>query len=398
MAQPTSSSSAPPGAAWDAALREVAGRPGLSDRLAHPASDLLLRFGESYARLAALPRAQRRRLQRTLKLGLAGVALLLALGLAPQTALAGTIIVDSGGACTLADAIIAANTDAAAGNCPAGSGADIIELQTNVGLTAALPALASEITIEGNGHTIRATAATAQFRVLEVTSSGNLTLQAGHHQRWQGKRLGIGYAGGGVLNDGRLTVQNSTISGNSATYSDGGGIANLGTVTVQNSTLTDNSATYSEGGGIYNTGTLTVQNSTISGNTAHWLEFPYGIGGGVRGIYNTGTLTVQNSTLFGNWARNGGGGIDNSGTLTVQNSILFGNVAYSCGGIGNGGTLTVQNSTLSGNRADRRGGGICNGGTLTVQNSTLSGNEASGGGTSTTIISGPAVASTTAAR
>ena len=62
-----------------------------------------------------------------------------------------------------------------------------------------------------------------------------------------------------------MTVQNSTLSGNSATY--GGGIFEYGgTVTVENSTLSGNSALI--GGGIHNDGTVTVQNSTISGNSA----------------------------------------------------------------------------------------------------------------------------------
>ncbi|MBR8840299.1 MAG: hypothetical protein DSM106950_41490 [Stigonema ocellatum SAG 48.90 = DSM 106950] len=68
---------------------------------------------------------------------------------------------------------------------------------------------------------------------------------------------------------------------------EGGGISNLfGTSTVNNSTISGNSAT--DGGGIYNLFGNTVNNSTISGNSA-------GLDGG--GIYNTqgGTSTV-NST------------------------------------------------------------------------------------------------------
>ena len=68
---------------------------------------------------------------------------------------------------------------------------------------------------------------------------------------------------------------------------------------MQNSTVSDNETKatvgngVADGGGIYNTGTLTVQNSTLSGNTT-------GGNGSGGGIYNTGTLTVQNSTLSGN--------------------------------------------------------------------------------------------------
>jgi len=58
---------------------------------------------------------------------LSAIALLLALGQAP--ALAATISVD-GTTCTLVDAITSANTNAAAGGCPAGNGADTIVLPT----------------------------------------------------------------------------------------------------------------------------------------------------------------------------------------------------------------------------------------------------------------------------
>ena len=50
---------------------------------------------------------------------------------------AATIIVDET-SCTLGDAITAANTDAAVGGCTAGSGADTIELTTDVTLTEAV--------------------------------------------------------------------------------------------------------------------------------------------------------------------------------------------------------------------------------------------------------------------
>jgi uncharacterized repeat protein (TIGR01451 family) len=178
--------------------------------------------------------------------------------------------------------------------------------------------------------------------------------------------------GGAIYNNGTLTVQNSTFSGNSA--DDGGGIANWGTLTVQNSTFSGNSA--DDGGGIANWGTLTVQNSTFSGNSAAF-------GGG--GIANQGALTVQNSTFSGNSA-DWGGGIDNlsGGTLTVQNSTFSGNSAHlGGGGISNWGALTVENSTFSGNsaRISRIFGGISNIGTLTVQHSVLQDGTPVGNGT-----------------
>ena len=160
--------------------------------------------------------------------------------------------------------------------------------------------------------------------------------------------------GGGIYNNylGTLAVQDSTLSGNSA--SEGGGIYNYGwnTLTVQNSTFSGNQAT-GTGGGIYNssTGKMTVQNSTLADNSA----------GTAGGIHNGGTLTVQNSTLSGNSATSNGGGIYSEDTLTVQNSTLSGNRAGHGGGIySSWGALAVRNSTFFGNQATAAGGGIYN--------------------------------------
>ena len=74
-------------------------------------------------------------------------------------------------------------------------------------------------------------------------------------------------SGGGIHNSGTLTVTNSTLSGNSASY--GGGIHNSGMLTVTNATLSENSASY--GGGIHNSGnssTATLNNMIVAGNGA----------------------------------------------------------------------------------------------------------------------------------
>jgi hypothetical protein len=130
-----------------------------------------------------------------------------------------------------------------------------------------------------------------------------------------GLTLTNGYAlagdGGGIFNDGMLTVTNCTLSDNSASMG-GGGILNGGTLTVTNSTLSDNSAS-DDGGGIVNGGTLTVTNSTLSGNTSAF-------GGG---IFNDGMLTVTNCTLSDNSASMGGGGIYNYfGPSALANTIV----------------------------------------------------------------------------
>jgi predicted outer membrane repeat protein len=88
------------------------------------------------------------------------------------------------------------------------------------------------------------------------------------------------------------------------------------------------------GGGIY--GSATVENSTISGNSA-------GTSGG--GIYNNSSLDVTLSTITGNSAPSGGG-IYNVGSVEVSNTIL--NAGASGENIFNdGGTVTSEGYNLS---------------------------------------------------
>jgi hypothetical protein len=176
--------------------------------------------------------------------------------------------------------------------------------------------LNKNLTIAGPGAGLLTVSGNQASRVFEVASGATVALS--------GLTIANGFAsasggvttpdtGGGIFNSGTLTINNSTLAGNSADK--GGGIDNVGTLTVTSSTLARNSAGL-EGGGIVNGGTLTVRNSTLAGNFA-------GDGGGID---NFGTLTVSNSTLAGN-SGDAGGGIDNGGALTVNNTILAGNNA-----------------------------------------------------------------------
>ena len=127
----------------------------------------------------------------------------------------------------------------------------------------------------------------------------------------------------------------------------GGGIFNEGMVTVSYSTYSGNSAEAC-GGGIWNysDGTLAVSDSTFSGNSAV-------SGGGIcnAGMFVGGTVTVSNSTIADNSATDRGGGIYNDHTLTVRNSTLSGNRAFSGGGIHNQNsgatTSTLQNTIVA---------------------------------------------------
>ena len=74
--------------------------------------------------------------------------------------------------CTLADQIIAANTDAPAGACLAGNGPDTIVFRENHTLAHPLPPIRSTIIIEGGGYTV---SGDNHYQIFEV-DGGDLTI------------------------------------------------------------------------------------------------------------------------------------------------------------------------------------------------------------------------------
>lgn len=238
-------------------------------------------------------------------------------------------VITVGGGCNLASAITSANEDAAFGSCATGSGADELRLTGNVLLPAPLPLIDSDMTIVGNGFTIRRDPGAADFRIFEVD-----------------------------FNDA-LTLDNVVVSGGVAV--DGGGIRNDGTLTVRNSALVDNVATF-RGGAIQNFGTAVLEATTISGNSA--VTF----GGGVQ---NYRSMIITDSRIEDNHADSRGGGIhQGDGTLTITGSTISGNTVTGSTAGGGGGLFThysyspgvsLINSTISGNSVGAgKGGGIYN--------------------------------------
>jgi len=147
---------------------------------------------------------------------------------------------------------------------------------------------------------------------LDVTAGGSLLIDGGG---------GITISGGGnvqiftVTNGANLTLENLSLIDGSASV--GAGIYNSGTLTVNRSTLSGNSASIS-GGGIENYGTLLVKNSTLSGNSANF----YG-----GGIHNQATLSISSSTITGNNAQTGGGLYSTGTGLSLKNTIMAANSA-----------------------------------------------------------------------
>ncbi len=372
----------------------------------------------------------KRRLRHKLAVTVTGAALLLALSggatwaqpEAPEatiTVVNGQVAINANGQCSLIEAIQNANNktngrpnmDCAAGN---PSGADTIDLPSNglftlnnvqvtdVAGDIGLPWISTQMTINGNGSTIQRASNAPNFRVMAVGMQGNLTL---NNANVRGGYLAVTdyedyvIGGGGILNQGQLTITGSTVADNlclsNPYWCYGGGIFNTGTLTVSGSFIVDNevNAQYgSGGGGIYSSGNLTITNSIISGNEVGAKD---GLGGGVL---SSGTLIIQNSTFqdndaFGTYDTKGGA-IGAFGSTSISGSTFIGNEAVSdicdyynvanCdakgGAIANGrnGVMTISNSTLSDNRANRYGGGLVNYGDVTIVNTTITGNQGGG--------------------
>ncbi len=171
------------------------------------------------------------------------------------------------------------------------------------------------VTISGGGLTgvfQVASGTTASLSYLTIT--GGSALGAG----------GTSGLGGGIDNQGTLTVSSSTVS--SSTAIDGGGVANEagGVLMLVASTLSNDTGT--SGGGLYNAGSASLVNDTIALDSA--------LNGG--GVYNTGTLSAVNVTIADNTATatGTGGGLDvASGSVSIDNTIVAQN------------TLAVSNGT-----------------------------------------------------
>lgn len=188
-----------------------------------------------------------------------------------------------GAACSLREAITAAQTNTPFAGCPAGSGADTIRLGDGT----------YRITRPGSGEDGNAT---GDF---DVTGSDPLTIEPAD------ATARVVIDGGGldrVFHQGGtapLSLSNLTVTGGKlVAIEDGAGILN--------------------GGG----GSLSLDSVTVHGNESH-------IGGGGIAVYSS--LSMVNSTLSGNSAEGSGGGLYLPGgsTATVRSSTITANTADS---------------------------------------------------------------------
>ncbi len=257
------------------------------------------------------------------------LALLALLALSPvSTVRAADITVNE--TCSLADAIDAANTDLPQGGCPAGVGADVIFLTDDVILSAELPHIYTEISIEGNGFTI---SGDLSHRIFSVGRSA-LTLNHVTIKEGRSRSGSAIYAWNAAI-----TISNSVLEGNVAFASIlgfGGAVhcwpCNL---VIRNSVLRNNTAA-GNGGAIYfsaccdDSYTLRISNSIIEKNNA-----ANGAGVYIAGLLPNKIATVENSEFADNWSSKWGGGIYHAGPdtqwggqLVIENSTIHHNAAY----------------------------------------------------------------------
>ncbi len=304
------------------------------------------------------------------------------------------------GAGSLRQAVRDANADAAP---------DVIRFAPNLSGTIALRTgeldVLHDVAINGPGAGRLAVSGSNLSRVVHVepgaaVSLSGLTITGGNAVKF----------GGGILNEGALTLTGVNVTGNTASQASaadelfgGAGISNSGTLTIRLSQIAHNTlvgtdppaaadnAITSGGGGINNDGpsaVLAVYNSVISSNTAD-------DSGGVRNA-DGATLTLVGDVVADNTATETvGGGLGGSDgrSAFVAGSLFRGNRVLGNspdGGAGGGldsesTDTTVVGCTFVGNSAATFGGGLnaFGGGTLRVSASVISGNSAVFGGSST---------------
>jgi predicted outer membrane repeat protein len=189
--------------------------------------------------------------------------------------------------------------------------------------------------------------------------------------------------GGGIWNNGFLTLTDCWFQGNNA--ADGGALYSTCSVSASNCWFGYNTAW--RGGAIFNFGgDLDLENCALYFNTARQE------GGG---LYNCddvdpGRVTMQSTDIYNNTAGNLGGGIYNVGQLQMVDGSLQNNQVnpsapgrgsgWGGGYYGAGGSASIIRANILGNSATNRGGGFyLQAGTLGFQSCTISNNTAPNG-------------------
>lgn len=196
--------------------------------------------------------------------------------------------------------------------------------------------LSHDITILGAGTDTTQIRSQMGHRVFDIRDSSNVTISGvtiedGEAQLGGGIRIRVGssldltqvviensdasVAGGGIYNQGNLTIIDSRIVGNRSD-GDGAGVYSDGLLDILRSSVESNRSDTLGGGIFVAGGTANLINVTVSGNDAS-------IRGG--GIYNRGSSRLTHNTVTNNTAPLGGGVAGEAGTIQFEYSIIADN-------------------------------------------------------------------------
>ncbi len=304
---------------------------------------------------------------------IAGVAVGLCL-LAPAAAMAGSINVTTAAdefnnpgpnsRCSLREAIWSANNDsiAQAPGCAVGSGNDTITVPAgtyrltrsgadeNADVSGDLD-ITSQLTVVHSGISPATIDSNVSDRVFDITPSGAAILDGLSITGGDATSLTT-TSGGGILNAGNLTVRNSVIYDNRATFGGGVSTAGTGAAFIVNSTIANNDA-YEDGGGVdaETGGTVSLSSATVSGNAADADRNGGGSGGGASAATSGlgGVVTLRNTLLAKN-VDNGGEApdcVEFGGTITSQGHSLIGD-STGCSYTAGTGDIANRNPQLLG--------------------------------------------------
>lgn len=341
------------------------------------------------------------------------------------------------GDCSLREAITTINYGSAFGGCPEPAGATKISLAEGATYILSINGaneednetgdldIMADMTIRGNNSTVTAWYLTD--RVLNIYPGAtvvinDLTIKDGSSV------LG----GGGILNWGNLTLEDSTVMENAVTPGGtGGGIYSYtlygyssASLTLHRSTILTNSG-YNGAGISIGGGDFSCDESDIySNNASHYGGGLFlltavgdyharitrcaismntaGVGGG---LYNTGQTLIEDSYIGVNSANSDGGNITNDqldpsipgGVLFIIRSVISGGTAISLGGGGVSNSspahVSIWFSTISGNNSFGEGGGVLNigevgSGSFTINHTTIVANTSSLPGSAIAMTSG----------
>lgn len=280
------------------------------------------------------------------------------------------------GACSLPEAILAANLDQAQHECPAGFEADHIHFDLPAGstllLTAPLPVITESIAIRGPGAQELTIDGDGAHRIFVLESPGRnqwyllagMTLSgAGTEASGDGAAVSISPGETATLSE--LSFLANVAQGSGGAVSVSGMGVDLATATIDSCHFEGNSSLGPAGGGalyVVAGSTVTVRSSSFVGNGADHVN---GVGGAIS--VSRAELVLERSTVSGNHAMNSGGGISAIGAtapvaISIQDSTIVHNTAnldgdnqgdggglYVDGGVAASQVYSLRNSILASN-------------------------------------------------